>query len=157
MKGLLGFLEIHAPDTDLEGDVVSFVIRANATGIPCSGSMGQTLNLSAPISALFTKYLADKKSGSGHIDRYKCFADIIGANITNGQIQNKDELVRKLYDPVLEFAKTYYVKIMVDVHGKIPPHRVVPFGTSMQSMMRNTPFAIRYFLSWIERKMNGSP
>ncbi len=157
MKGIVGFLEIHAPDTDLEGDIIAFVMRANVNGIPCSGSLGQTLNLSAPVSELFSKYLSDKKSGSGQIDRYKCFADIIGANVVNGQIQNKDELVHKFNEPVLEFAKTYYVKIMIDVHGKIPPHRVVPFGLSMDSMMHNTPFAIRYFLAWIERKMNGAP
>lgn len=134
-----------------------FVLRANANGIPCAGSAGKPLTLSGPISQLFVNYLTDKKSGSGHIDRYKCFAEMIGAIVINGKIQNKDALVAKFYDPVQEFAKTYYVKIMKEVHGPIPLTRIVPHGISMQSININTPLVIQYFLAWLERRMKAAP
>lgn len=156
MQGLLAFLKLHAPDEDLEGDILPFVIRANANGISCSGSMGQKLNLSAPISQLFVNFM-QSKAASGNANRYVCFTEIIGGQITGGQIQNKDALVKTYFDPVFEFAKTFYVKIMVDVHGKIPPHRVVPFGNTILMMQRHTPMAIRYFLAWLEKGMASAP
>jgi|GEM_PF-2576753 len=156
MQGLLAFLKIHAPDEDLEGDILPFVIRANANGISCSGSVGQKLNLSAPISQMFVNFI-NSKGASGNANRYVCFTEIIGGQMTGGQIQNKDDLVKTYFDPVLEFAKTFYVKIMTDVHGKIPPHRVVPFGDRILMMERHIPSAIRYFLAWLEKRMTSVP
>ena len=156
MEGLLAFLKIHAPDEDLEGDILPFVMRANANGISCAGSMGQKLNLSAPVSQLFVDFMKSKDA-SGNANRYACFTEIIGGQIKAGQIQNKDNLVKTYFDPVMEFAKTFYVKIMTDVYGKVPPHRAMPFGDRILMMERHTPWAIRYFLAWLEKRIPSVP
>lgn len=156
MQGLLGFLQIHAPDEDLEGDILPFALRANANGVACSGSMGQKLNLTALISQLFLNFMASQDA-TGNVNRYACFTEIIGGQIVGGQIQNKDTLVATYSEPVMEFAKTYYVKIMTDVHGKYPPHRSMPFGNTILLMQKNTPWAIRYFLAWLERHLTAVP
>lgn len=43
-------------------------------------------------------------------DRYKCFAEIIGATVVDHQIKNRAALIQKYEPGVLSFAWAYYVK-----------------------------------------------
>jgi len=148
------FTKVQAPDEDLEGDMDAYLIRANAKGIPCTNSAMNPLVLSGPVSQMFKNFYNSRaRTGSSMRNRYHCFAEVLGAQISNRTITNKSKLIERYHPAVSDFAKTYFVKIMKEAKGPYPPHAIMPHGHQSIRLETHSAAAIEIFLNWLEQKL----
>src|SRR5260370_36989285 len=130
------FVKRQSPAEDLEGDIAPFVMRASENGA-CRGSLGTKFTPRAPISTLLTSFFLNRgPSGMTAKDRYHCFAEAIGAEVVNGKITNRAELIRKYEEGVLSFASAYYVELKKEIPRSDP---IVPL------LVRHSQAALRLF------------
>jgi outer membrane protein OmpA-like peptidoglycan-associated protein len=133
-----------APPADLEGDIAPFVMRAAERGA-CGGSLEQGFTPQAPISQIFTNFFYNRgPAGTTSRDRYKCFAEAIGANVVNGKIANRAALIDKYQPGVLSFAWAYYVNFKKEIPRSDP---IVPL------LDRNSTAVLHLFFDWLQARM----
>jgi len=138
------FVRRQAPPADLEGDIAPFVIRAAERGA-CGGSLGQRFTPQAPISRIFTDYFYNRgPAGTTSRDRYRCFAEAIGANVVNGKITNRAALIDKYQPGVLSFAWAYYVNLKKEIPRSDP---IVPLLDGKSTA------ALHLFFDWLQARM----
>jgi outer membrane protein OmpA-like peptidoglycan-associated protein len=133
-----------APPADLEGDIAPFVIRAAERGA-CGGSLDQAFTPRAPISQIFTNFFYNRgPAGMTSRDRYQCFAEAIGATVSNGKITNRAALINKYHKGVLSFAWAYYVNFKKEIPRSDP---IVPL------LDRNATAVLHLFFDWLQARM----
>lgn len=146
------YLRWHAPDTDLQGDIDPFALRASLLGIPCGGSAQKTATLwlspGRKLSDVFSDYYTDGSTslGKAHGNNVRCFLDVIGAQLDQSgkQIINKSSIVGPIADRVANFAQAFYYKITSSL----------PDAGEMGLMRyKYSPDAVDWFLAWLEHRL----
>lgn len=133
--------------TDLEGDIDGFVIRAAENGIPCKDSEQKPLNLQFPVSGILRQYYFNTNPVKNDKNRFSCFAEVIGAQVSGNKITNKGDLNKKYREQVSNFAQLYYAK-NVKISGS---H--IPSGLSLELINKHDDTILNIFWNWIERRM----
>lgn len=141
------YAQHHAPVQDLLGDIDPFVMRANALGISCSGSSGQSFTPSQPISQMFRQYYLSSITSSGmtHANRYRCFLEIIGAQISNNRITNRAIILSSIVPRVASFANAFYRGIR-GIHHAPNPQAILQMSSNARSL-------VDMFLTILERRL----
>ena len=138
------FVKRQAPPEDLEGDIAPFVIRAAESGA-CGGSLARRFTPQASISSIFTNFFYNRGfTGMTSKDRYRCFAEAIGATVVNGQITNRAALIQKYEPGVLSFAWAYYVNLKKEIPRSDP---------IVSLLARNSRAALDLFFDWLQARM----
>ena len=138
------FVHLQAPPHDLEGDLAPFVIRAAERG-SCGGSLEKRFVPQAPISEIFKNYFYNTGlSGITSKDRYRCFAEAIGAKVVNGKIDNRAELLNKYERKVLSFAWAYYINLKKEIPRSDP---------IVQLLDKYSRDALNLFFDWLQARM----
>jgi outer membrane protein OmpA-like peptidoglycan-associated protein len=138
------FVKRLAPPADLEGDIASFLIRAAERGA-CGGSLEQRFKVQAPISRTLTDYFYNRgPAGTTSRDRYRCFAEAIGANVVSGKITNRAALIGKYQPGVLSFARAYYIDLKKEIPRSDP---IVPLLDGKSTA------ALHLFFDWLQARM----
>jgi hypothetical protein len=148
---LTNYLKASAPDQDLQGDIDSFVLRAQGLGVPCVGSGQKTATLpSGNLSDVFQSYYNNASSalGTAHASNAHCFLDAIGATLdpTGKTITNRAVIVGPLQARVAEFAFAFYYKTTKSKFGALG----VYMGSGMNT---DSGIAVNWFLTWLESKL----
>lgn len=107
------YLGVHAPAQDLEGDIDSFVMRAQLLGIPCIGSVQQRFTPTRPMSEVFFDYYQEPSSalGAAHTNRYLCFLQVLGATVSGRSITNLPALSDPIAARIASFGEAFFTKI----------------------------------------------
>jgi outer membrane protein OmpA-like peptidoglycan-associated protein len=138
------FVKRQAPPEDLEGDIAPFVIRA-AQATACSGTLEKKFTPQAPISSIFTDFFYNRgPTGKTSKNRYRCFAEAIGATVVDGKITNRAALHRQYDRGVLSFAWAYYVNLKKELPRSDPV---------VQLLDRNSRAALGLFFDWLQARM----
>ena len=138
----------HAPEHDLLGDIDPFVMRANQLGISCIGSSGQSFTPSQPISQMFRQYYLSSSTSSGmtHADRYRCFLEMIGAQINStNRITNRNSILSSIVPRVDSFARAFYRAI----RGRL----YAPNAGENLRMGMNARSLVNWFLTFLENRL----
>lgn len=143
------YIGLHASPQDLEGDIDSFVMRANLIGIPCTGSAQRTFTPSRPMSEIFFEYYNDPLTslGTAHDDRYRCFLQAIGATVSGNRITNVSTIQGPIAARVANFADPFFTRIK---GGGFLDLSDVGDRTHMRMQAWNVT---DWFLSYVERKL----
>ncbi len=143
------YIGVHASPQDLEGDIDSFVMRANLMGIPCTGSAQRTFTPSRPMSQGFFEYYNDPLAplGAAHNDRYRCFLQVIGATVIGNRITNASTIRGPIASRVASFADPFFASIK---GGGFLDLSDVGDRTRMRIQAGNIT---DWFLSHVERKL----
>ncbi len=148
---LTDYLKASAPDQDLQGDIDSFVLRAQGLGVPCVGSGQKTATLpSGNLSDVFQSYYNNASSalGTAHASNAHCFLDAIGATLdpTGKTITNRAVIVGPLQARVAEFALAFYYKTTKSKWSALG----VYMGSGINT---ESGIAVNWFLTWLESKL----
>jgi outer membrane protein OmpA-like peptidoglycan-associated protein len=143
-QGLMDYFMRLASPGDLEGDIAPFAMRAAELGA-CGGSLETQFTPQAPISSMFPNFFFNRGfAGRTSKDRYRCFAEAIGANVVNGKINNRAALRNKYEQKVLSFAWAYYINLKKEIPRSDP---VVPM------LVRQSQGALNLFFDWLQARM----
>ena len=136
-----------ASKEDLRGDIDSFVMRAQQKGVACSGTKGTRMPApSTPISQLlFSFYSTPKSMATGLTvhDRFRCFAEAIGATISGSSITNKAALVNRYAPQVYSFAQLFYL-------GMRKSHILTIDSFDLLRLISYSRQVTRRFFNWVE-------
>ena len=136
-----------APNTDIEGDIGAFVIRAAENNIPCSNSQMVKLNINQPVSSMLGGYFFNLNPAKNNNNRIQCFVEIIGGSISNKKITNKGYLNRTYATQVSYFAQLAYAN---DV--RIKGSHILQ-GPLLQGLNKNVDLILNYFWTWLEQRL----
>jgi outer membrane protein OmpA-like peptidoglycan-associated protein len=136
-----------ASEEDLLGDMDGFVWRANLKGVGCSATKDTRMpSPSAPVSQLLLDYYGAPPGAVTSLtsaDRFRCFAEAIGATITGRVITNKGALVTRYHPQVYSFAHLFYLK-----------DHVITMDTADDILLSDYARQVtRLFLNWVESKL----
>lgn len=157
--GLPFYFNVHAPNEDLEGDIDPYVMRAHSLGIPCGGSQMRPLTLSGNLSDMFLQYYTNLGDpATTHTNRYRCFAELIGATVAGNSITNKSALAARYVPGIEAFSMAFYSKIMQDVRGRgmatfLNPGRIIASGSSVLRLGVHAQNAFSIFMDWLESRL----
>jgi outer membrane protein OmpA-like peptidoglycan-associated protein len=145
------YLGVHAPDQDLEGDIDSYVLRAQLLGVPCAGSARQTFTPTRPMSEVFSQYYIEESSslGQAHVNRYRCLLQAIGANVQGDRITNVSSIHDPIAGRVASFGEAFWIKIKGGGVGNAAGQDT---GDRINIFM-NAQRATDWFLDWVTSKL----
>lgn len=136
-----------ASEEDLLGDIDGFVWRANARGTACSATKNTRMpSPSSPVSHLLVDYYAAPAgmgAGLTSADRFRCFAEAIGAVVVGTTIANKAALVSRYSPQVFSFAHLFYLK----------DHLLTMDMADTMRLLTYSPQVTLLFLDWIESRL----
>lgn len=139
---------------DLKGDIDAWAIRAGMVGRSC----GSTALVAIPSIRIFTMtgtpvsdiladyYLGMASSGPTVSDRYRCFAQAIGAMISGNRIVNKSALVTPIRNRVKSFAEIFYLGLVT-----VPLFAIGALEGML--LLRYSWEITELFLDWIESRL----
>jgi hypothetical protein len=141
------YLAASAPPQDLEGDIAAFVIRAQARGVPCTGSQRGTFVPSRPMGEIILDYYDSPSSplGAAAANQYRCFTEAIGGVISGRRITNKSTIRGPIAYRVRSFADAFYTKIRGLPHVTDSGDRV--------HLWTQAEHAVDWFLGWLEVRL----
>ena len=145
------YLGVHAPAQDLEGDIDSFVMRAERMGLACAGSARRTFTPSRPMSEVFYEYYIDETSALGvaRADRYRCFLQAIGANVQGSRITNVSNIRDPIAGRVSSFGEAFWIKI----HGGGVATAATQDTGDRINILIHSQHATDWFLRWVTDRL----